>query len=111
MTRSTESPSPHPGHGSAARGLRPRIERLSSPPLASLVRLPVWLPFLVVLALMLVGIFVGGPLGAVLLAVPVIFLCWLLYLTWPRLGTAERAMRLAVLALVLAIAVTQVVPQ
>ncbi len=72
--------------------------------------MPVWLPFVVVFALILAGSFLGGWLGALLLLLPVLFLSWLLYLTWPRLRTPERAMRLAVLALVVAIAVTQAVP-
>lgn len=72
--------------------------------------MPVWLPFVVVFALMLAGSFLGGWLGALLLLLPVLFLSWLLYLTWPRLRTPERAMRLAVLALVVAIAVTQALP-
>lgn len=91
--------------------MRSRVERASSAPLTALGSLPVWVPFLVVLALMLTGAFAGGWVGAVLLIVPVLFLCWLLYLTWPRLGTAERLMRLAVLAVVVAIAVTQVIPR
>lgn len=63
------------------------------------------------LALMLTGIFVGGPIGAVLLLLPIAFLGWLLYLTWPHLRRPERVMRGAVLLLVVAIAVTQVIPR
>ncbi len=70
-----------------------------------------WLPFLVVLGVMLTGAFLGGWLGALLLAVPLAFLCWLLYLTWPRLSPPERAMRVAVLSLVVALVVTQVLPR
>lgn len=91
-------------------GLRPRVEALSVRPLQALAGLPVWVPFVVVLVLMLAGSFLGGPVGVLLLAAPLVFLTWLLYLTWPRLSTAERAMRLAVLGLVVALAVTQAVP-
>lgn len=103
MARSTEPPDT----GTTARA---RVERLSAGPLRSLAALPVWLPFVAIFALMLTGAFLGGPVGVALLVVPTLFLTWLLYLTWPRLSTSERAMRLAVLALVLAITITQAVP-
>jgi hypothetical protein len=93
-----------------SESLRTRIEHASSRPLERLAGVPVWLPFVVVFALMLAGSFLGGWVGALLLLLPVLFLTWLLYLTWPRLRTPERAMRLAVLALVVAIAVTQAIP-
>lgn len=110
MSGSAESSS-RPTGSAPPGGIRSRVERASSAPLTALGSLPVWVPFLVVLVLMLTGAFVGGWVGAVLLVGPVLFVCWLLYLGWPRLGTAERLMRLAVLAVVLAIAVTQVVPR
>lgn len=74
-------------------------------------RLPAVLPFLVMMALLLAGIFVGGILGALLLALPIAFLSWLLYLTWPHLRTPERLLRAAVLLLLVGIAVTQIVPR
>lgn len=91
--------------------MRYRIERSSAPALMALSRLPVLVPFLVMLALMLTGAFVGGPLGGALLLLPVAFLLWLLFLTWPHLRRPERVMRGAVLLLVVAIAVTQLVPR
>ena len=36
---------------------------------------------------------------------------WFLYLTWPRLGTSERLMRIAVLLLVLLLPLTQLIPR
>lgn len=80
-------------------------------PLRLLSAVPVWLPFLVILALLLTGSFLGGPVGLVLLALPLLFLTWMLYLTWPVLRVPERAMRLAVLVLVVGIAVTQAIPR
>jgi len=91
--------------------MRARIEQASTPAVTALSRVPAFLPFLVMLALMLAGIFVGGTLGTVLLAVPLLFLSWLLFLTWPHLGLAERVMRGAVLLLVVGIAVTQIIPR
>jgi hypothetical protein len=91
--------------------MRARIERASTPVLMKLAALPALVPFVVVGALMLTGAFLGGVGGGVLLAVPIAFLTWLLYLTWPHLRRPERMMRCAVLLLVVAIAVTSVVPR
>ena len=60
---------------------------------------------------MLTGAFLGGVVGGLLLAVPITFLAWLLYLTWPHLRRPERMMRVSVLLLVVAIAVTSVTPR
>ena len=49
--------------------------------------------------------------GALVLLVPIAFLGWLLYLTWPHLRRPERMMRVSVLLLVVAIAVTALVPR
>jgi len=106
------SPPPDPtGPGASADGVRGRIERASTPWLVRLASLPALLPFVVVGVLMLTGAFVGGVVGGMLLLVPIAFLGWLLYLTWPHLRRPERAMRASVLLLVVAIAVTSVVPR
>ena len=98
-------PAPAPGP------LRRRIEQASRPALERLARLPVWAPFLILLLLILVGGFLGGPVGWALVGVAFIFILWLLYLSWPRLRTAERVMRLAVLAVFLAVTITQLIPR
>jgi hypothetical protein len=67
-------------------------------------------PFVVVLALMVAGALVPG-WGWVLLALVTVFLAWLLVIGWPRLTSQERLMRLAVVALALAITVTQALPR
>jgi len=90
--------------------LRESLERSSAPLLQRLAALPRVVPFLVVLALMVAGILVPG-WGWVLVAVVTVFLAWLLLLGWPRLTTPERLMRLAVVAVALAITVTQAVPR
>ncbi|HET8600482.1 MAG TPA: DUF6703 family protein [Segeticoccus sp.] len=95
----------------ASPGLRGAVERASMPLLTRLSRLPRVVPFLSMLALLLVGAFLGGPVGVVLVAVAALFLAWLLYLAWPKLGGNERLMRLAVIALVVAVAVVQLVPK
>lgn len=111
MTAPRDPVASGPDHGSGRVGIRGRVERASAPSLTFLSRLPALLPFLVMLVLMLSGIFVGGPVGGVLLLLPIAFLGWLLYLTWPHLSRPERMMRSAVLLLVVAIAVTQVIPR
>jgi hypothetical protein len=81
------------------------IERRSAPLLHALRGLPGWVPFLVLLALVLGGLFAPAPLGAALLAILALVIGWLIYLAWPALAPAGRLVRLAVLALVLVAAV------
>ena len=87
--------------------MRVRIEHASVPVLTRLATLPPWLPFLLMLALILVGGFVGGIVGTVLIGLAALVVAWLLYLAWPRLTPPERLMAVAVLALVAAVAVTR----
>jgi hypothetical protein len=103
-----------PSHRPAAppaTGLRAAVERASVGPLTRLTRLPRAVPFLVVLGLLVAGIYVGGSLGAALLAVVVLLIGWLLYLGWPQLTTSERLGRTAVLLLAIALCLTQVFPR
>jgi mannose/fructose/N-acetylgalactosamine-specific phosphotransferase system component IIC len=90
--------------------LRTSVEAASLPALTRLSRLPRLVPFLVVLGLMVAGVLIPG-WGFVLTVLVVLLLLWLLYLGWPRLSTPERMMRLAVLAIVLAVLVTQLFPR
>ena len=90
---------------------RSAVEQRSLPVLTRLARLPVWLPFLVLLVVMLAGGFVGGLVGWVLVGLALAFILWLLYLSWPRLTTVERLMRATVLLLFAVVTVTQLVPR
>lgn len=81
--------------------LRRAVERRSAAPLAWLATRPRWLPFLVVLALLIGGLFAPPAVGLVLMVVLALLLGWLTYLAWPRLPPGGRLARLAVLALVL----------
>jgi len=92
-------------------GLRAAIERVSLPLLLRLSRLPRAVPFLVLLAGLVVAIVVGGPVAVVLTAVVALLVAWLLYLGWPRLTRAERLGRSAVLLLAVALCVTQAFPR
>ena len=104
------------GHGGGTVGwstvssLRESFERASLPALTFLSGLPRVVPFLAILALTIAGVFVPG-WGWVLIAVVVLLLAWILLLAWPRLTTAERLMRLSVVAIMVAVTVTQAVPR
>ena len=79
--------------------------------MTELSRLPRLLPFVILLILLVAGVFISGPIGFVLMGLAALFVAWVLYLSWPRLNTTERVMRLAVLLLVVAMAVIQLFPR
>ena len=89
--------------------LRESFERASLPALTFLSGLPRAVPFLAILGLVVLGLFV--PWGWVLIALVVLVLTWIALLAWPRLTSVERLMRVAVIVLMAAIAVTQAVPR
>ncbi len=91
--------------------LRQSVERASLPLLSRLSALPRPVPFAAMLALLVVGALVGGPVGFVLMGVATLFVAWLLYLSWPRLTATERLMRCAVVLLAAALAVVQLFPR
>ncbi|HVA61443.1 MAG TPA: DUF6703 family protein [Mycobacteriales bacterium] len=84
----------------AASDLRRRVERLSLRPAAYLAAAPRWVVFLGAVALLLTGLFVRGPGGAVALLGIAGLLGWLLTLSWPRLEPGPRLGRMAAVALV-----------
>ena len=90
--------------------LRESLESASAPLLRTIASLPRAVPFLVVLGLMVAGALIPG-WGWLLLALVTLFLAWLLVLGWPRLTSQERLMRVAVVALALAITITQAIPR
>lgn len=107
----SQQPSPDPSAAEIPGPFRRSVEQASRPALERLGRLPVWLPFLVLLLLLIGGGLLGGAVGWVLVGVAMAFILWLLYLSWPRLTPVERVMRIAVLLLFLAVTVTQLVPR
>lgn len=86
------------------------FERASLPVTKFLAGLPPFVPVAAVFALVLLGGFLG-PWGAIPLALVVLFLCWMLALSWPRLRGSERLMRIAVVALVIGLTIIKVVPR
>lgn len=88
--------------------LRRAVEQRTAIPLAWLATRPRWLPFLVVLALLVGGLFAPPALGVALLGVLLLLLGWLTFLSWPRLPAGGRLARVAVLALVVLAVVQRV---
>ena len=107
----SSTPSPEPSSTTGPGPVRRSIEQASLPALEQLARLPVWLPFLVLLVLMVGGGFLGGPVGWVLVGLALLFILWLLYLSWPRLSPVDRVMRLAILLLFVSVTATQLIPR
>lgn len=86
--------------------LRRRVELRAGPVLVLLGRLPKIVPFAIVLALLVAGLVVEGLAGALLLSVLALLLALLLFLAWPALQPQARGLRLLIVLLVAARAVT-----
>lgn len=83
----------------------------AAPPSSSTTSaVPAVVPVLLVLALVVAGALVPG-WGWVFLALATAVLAGVLALTWPRLTPPERLLRLAVVALVLAVTVVRAFPR
>ena len=91
--------------------LRPSIERASLPLVTKLNGLPRAVPFLLLLALLVAGVMIAGPVGFILMGLGAVFVGWILYLSWPRLTSSERIMRSAVLLLAAVLALVQLSPR
>ncbi len=89
---------------------RQSLERASLPAVSRLSDLHPVVPFLGVLVLLVAGVLVPG-WGWVLTALVVVFLAWMLVLSWPQLRGVERLMRAAVLLLAVAITLSQAFPR
>ena len=90
--------------------LRESIETASLPTVKAISGLPRFVPFLVVLALMIGGI-VSKDWGWILIGIVMVFLAWMLYLGWPRLTSSEKLMRSAILLLTAGVTLTRAFPQ
>lgn len=86
------------------------FERASLPLTRFIARLPPLVPVVTVFALVLLGGFIGA-WGAIPLTLVVVFLVWMLGLSWPRLTNSERLMRVAVIVLVTGLAVIKLFPR
>jgi hypothetical protein len=80
---------------------RQAIERRSAAALLMLHQMPVWLAPVVLVALLVTGLAVRTWPGAIALCGVAAILGWLAALSWPRLNSQGRLLRLAVIAAVL----------
>ena len=93
--------------GTRRRGVRAALERSSAPILLRMSALPGWLVPVLLLAIAVIGLVVGGPVGFALLLVIALFLGWLAALSWPVLPPRTRLLRVLVPLAVLAAAILQ----
>jgi hypothetical protein len=88
---------------------RQAAERRSAKPLLYLHQLPTWVAPLVMVALLVAGLAVKGPGGAVALCGVAAVLGWLAAISWPRLSAAGRLGRVLGIGVVLALAGLQAI--
>jgi hypothetical protein len=86
---------------------RAAAERRSARPLLFLHQLPVWVAPVVAAVLLVAGLAMRGPAGAVCLVGVAAALGWLAAMSWPRLSAGGRAGRLVVVAAMLGLAAWQ----
>jgi hypothetical protein len=86
---------------------REAAEGRSRVPLAYLRQLPPWTIPVLSAALLVAGLAIKGPVGAAAIALLLVFLGWLAYVSWPRLDPAGRLLRVIILAGGVALAVWQ----
>lgn len=90
-----------------APSLRSAVERRSLPALTWLTRRPSWLLPLASVLLLLGGLLVPPAAGVPLLLVLAALLGWLTYLSWPKVAGGGRLMRVAVVAGLVALALSR----
>lgn len=84
------------------------VERRSVGPLTRLHRLPRFVLPVLMAALLVLALAVPGPVGLLAVAPLGLLVAWLTYLSWPRLDLAGRLLRAALLGLLLALVVAEV---
>src|SRR5580704_16737811 len=86
---------------------RATAERRSAQPLLFLHQLPAWAAPIIAVVLLIAGLAVRGPGGAVALVGVAAALGWLAAISWPRVSAGGRLGRLLAVAAMLALAVWQ----
>jgi hypothetical protein len=86
---------------------RAATERRSAKPLLYLHQLPAWVVPVVIAGLLVAGLAVRGPGGAVALFAVAAVLGWLASVSWPRLSAGGRLARLGAVGLLLALGAFQ----
>jgi hypothetical protein len=84
------------------------VEKASAPVLVLLHRLPRVVMGVLPLVLLVLGAFLPVPIALVALALALLLLVWLAYLSWPQAEGRQRAIRLLVPCLVVAIAILRI---
>lgn len=77
------------------------LETISAPFLTKLHLMPRWIFPIATVAILLLGLFIQGPIGALFLVLLVLLLGWLLLLSWPVISTGSKVIRLAALGLLI----------
>ncbi|MGO8887367.1 MAG: DUF6703 family protein [Streptosporangiaceae bacterium] len=91
----------------AASPARQSVERRSARLLVFVHQLPVWVLPIIMVALLVTGLAVHGPLGGLALFGVALVLALLAFVSWPQLGPVGRIGRAAAIAVVLALAALQ----
>ena len=87
--------------------LRASVERTSRPLLLRLHALPRAVVPLGTVVLVLVGVLAPPAVGVVALTVVGLFVGWIAYLSWPAVSASGRLLRVVMVALVAALALTR----
>ena len=97
-----------PFYTPTSKPLRKSIERASAPALMLMTQLPRPVVMFTPLVLVLLGFFLPLAIGLVFLGLFFLLTSWLAYLSWPRADLRARLIRVAMFALVIALAVLRV---
>ena len=87
--------------------LRARVEAASRPVLLRLNAMPQMVVPLITVVLLAVGVLAPLPVGLVALALVLLFVAWIAYLSWPVASVGGRIWRVLILALIVTLAVVR----
>jgi uncharacterized protein DUF6703 len=90
-----------------ANSLRARVEKASRPVLLRLHAMPQFAVPLITVALLAVGVLAPLPIGLVALALVLLFVGWIAYLSWPVASIGGRIWRILILVLIVVLAVVR----
>lgn len=90
---------------------RSRVEHASAPLVERMNAVPRAVGLVILVGLLAVGMFAPSPWSGIAFLIVSAFIGWLLFLTWERLTRPERLMRMAVLALALAVTIVELAPR
>ena len=93
--------------GPSTPTLRASVERTSRPLLLRLHALPRAVVPLSTVVLVLAGVLAPPAVGVFALTVVALFVSWIAYLSWPVVSASARLLRVAMVALVVALALSR----